>query len=203
MVGDEVSPVLERATAPDALGKLDLILSCGDLPYDYLEYLLDAFNAPLLYVHGNHDRPIEGEERVIRSPQGGRSIEGKLVWAAGLWVAGLGGSPRYTARGSHQYTEAEMRWRARRLDLALRLARLRGRGLDILLTHAPPRGVHDGPDPVHQGFAAFLPLLGRHRPRYHVHGHSYPRPGHPSRTHYGDTEVVHVRGHVVLEVPGG
>ncbi len=203
MVGDEVSPVLERATGPEAVGKLDLILSCGDLPYDYLEYLVDAFGAPLLYVHGNHDHPIEGERGVIASPQGGREIEGKLVREAGLWVAGLGGSPRYTARGGYQYTEAEMRRRALALDLRLRVARLRGHGLDILLTHAPPQGIHDGPDPAHQGFAAFLAILERHRPRYHVHGHSYPRPGHPSRTRYGQTEVIHVRGHTVLEVPGG
>ena len=33
----------------------DLILGCGDLPFEYLEYLRAAAEVPLLYVHGNHD----------------------------------------------------------------------------------------------------------------------------------------------------
>ena len=34
---------------------IDLILSCGDLPKKYLEYLTNFTAAPILYVHGNHD----------------------------------------------------------------------------------------------------------------------------------------------------
>jgi len=204
VVSDEVSSALERGLPGKGFGKVDLVLSCGDLPYDYLEYLTDAFEAPLVYVHGNHDRPVEGENRTIMAPQGGISLEGRVLERAGLLVAGLGGSPRYEARHPHQYTEGEMRFRALRLGARLRwLEVTRNRRLDILVTHAPPRGIHDSLDPVHQGFAAFLPLLRQHRPRYHVHGHSQPRPGPPARTWYGPTEVIHVRGHLLLEVPNG
>lgn len=204
VVGDEVSPALERGLPGKEFGKVDLLLSCGDLPYDYLEYLVDAFDAPLLYVPGNHDRPVEAEGRLILAPQGGTSVDGRVREAGGLLVAGLGGSPRYEGRRGHQYTEGEMRLRAWKLGAALRLHELaRGRRLDLLVTHAPPRGIHDSPDPVHRGFAAFLPLLRRHKPRYHVHGHSQPRPGKPARTRYGETEVIHVRGHLLLEVPDG
>lgn len=200
-MSDEVSPALERSLPGPKFGKLDLILSCGDLPYGYLEYLTDAFGAPLLYVHGNHDRPVETEGRVITFPQGGTSVEGRVVEAAGLLIAGLGGSPRYALRPKHQYTEGEMRRRVRRLSIKLRWAELWERKLDILLTHAPPRGIHDHPDPAHQGFPSLLTLVERHRPRYLLHGHSPPRPGHPVRTRHGSTEVIHVRGHALLEVP--
>ncbi len=46
VVSDEVSPALEWSLPGPKFGKLDLILSCGDLPYDYLEYLLGAFGVP-------------------------------------------------------------------------------------------------------------------------------------------------------------
>jgi len=200
-VSDEVSPALERALPGNRFGKVDLILSCGDLPYDYLEYLVDAFDVPLLYVHGNHDRPVEAEGRVITAPQGATSVEDRVVKARGLLIAGLGGSPRYTSRSAHQYTEREMRRRVRKLARRLRWAELRGRRLDIFLTHAPPRGIHDHTDPAHQGFQCFLPLVERYRPRYHLHGHSPPRPGRSPRTQHGETEVIHVRAHDLIEVP--
>lgn len=201
-MSDEVSPALERALPGERFGKVDLILSCGDLPYDYLEYLVDAFDVPLLYVHGNHDRPVEAEGRLITAPQGCTSVEDRVVEARGLAVAGLGGSPRYAPRHENQYTEAEMRRRARRVGRKLKWAQWRrGKPLDILLTHAPPRGIHDHTDPAHQGFACLLSLLERHRPRYLIHGHSPPRPGRSPRTRYGATEVIHVRGHALVEVP--
>lgn len=202
VVSDEISPALERAVPREGFGGVDLILSCGDLPYDYLEYLVDALNAPLLYVHGNHDHVLEADGRIIATPQGGTSVEGRVVQARGVRVAGLGGSPRYQERRENQFTEREMRRRVRRLDLKLRWARLRrAEPLDVLLTHAPPRGIHDHQDPVHRGFLAFIPLIERHRPRYLIHGHSYPRPRLPARTRCGGTEVIHVRGHQLLEVP--
>ena len=44
---------------------IDLILSAGDLPPEYLSFLVTFANCPLLYVHGNHDakyqeKPPEG-----------------------------------------------------------------------------------------------------------------------------------------------
>lgn len=202
VVGDEANPALERAVARGAFADVDLILSCGDLPYDYLEYLVDALDVPLLFVHGNHDRPVHAEGRVIEAPQGCTSVDGRVVEARDLLVAGLGGSPRYHPGGPHQYTEREMRWRIARLTPLLWWSRVRrGRAVDILLTHAPPRGIHDGRDLAHQGFRAFLPFMRRYRPRYLIHGHSPPRPGLHHRTHYHDTEVIHVRGYRALEVP--
>jgi hypothetical protein len=200
-VGDEVSPTLERAVLSESFPKVGLILSCGDLPYDYLEFLVDAVGAPLLFVRGNHDRPVETEERVIRSPQGCLDVDGKLVEVSGLLILGLGGSPRYSPKGENQYTEGEMRrrvWRA--LPELWWHTRVRGRALDILLTHAPPRGIHDGLDPAHQGFETFLALIRKWKPKLHVHGHTPPRPGLPTETLFDSTRVVHVRGFRLLEL---
>src|SRR5215471_15859877 len=52
-VADEVADALYGDTL-DRL-KPDLILSCGDLPFEYLENLVTRAGVPLLYVLGNHD----------------------------------------------------------------------------------------------------------------------------------------------------
>lgn len=184
----------------DSFPKVELVLSCGDLPFDYLEFLVDAVDAPLLYVPGNHDRPVIAEDRVIQFPQGCVNVDGRVVRAQGLVVAGLGGSPRYTQRGENQYTEGQMSRRAFKLGPRLWWNRCRGKALDVLLTHAPPRGIHDGTDPAHQGFLAILRFVERWEPKLHVHGHTPPQPGLPTVTRHGPTEIVHVRGYRLIEL---
>ena len=34
--------------------EVGLLIGCGDLPFYYLEFLISAFNVPLVYVRGNH-----------------------------------------------------------------------------------------------------------------------------------------------------
>jgi Icc-related predicted phosphoesterase len=95
------------------------------------------------------------------------------------------------------YSQGEM-W-SRVLGLAPRLLAnwiRHGRALDILVSHAPPRGVHDKADLAHQGFNAFRWLLSVFKPRYHFHGHIhvYDRKT-PTLTRYKDTLVVNAYGY--------
>src|SRR5689334_5233407 len=91
-VSDSVDPALydhfnvERWRAE----KIELIISCGDLPAYYLSYLVSRFDVPLYYVKGNHDESYREEP-----PEGGESIDGKLITVDGLRILGLGGAPRY------------------------------------------------------------------------------------------------------------
>ena len=57
-----------------------------------------------------------------------------------------------------------------RRALRLTLPLLRRRGFDVLLTHAPARGIGDEPDRAHTGFSAFLRLMDRDHPQAMVHG---------------------------------
>src|SRR5258708_13273507 len=97
----------------------DVIVSCGDLPFDYLEFLVTSLAVPLLYVPGNHDpnvKPIDTtfvalDHRVaIPGPEGCDNVDGRVLEVQGLRFAGLGGSLRYKD-GPNQYTQAQMRWR--------------------------------------------------------------------------------------------
>ena len=188
-VADEVAPVLytERLTKIHP----DLVLGCGDLPFDYLEYLVTVTNVPLLYVPGNHDADLDPRRQRVPAgelgkpflssyledppgPRGCVNVDLDIAEAASLRVVGLGGSIRYSP-GPNQYTQAEMSRRARRLRWRVAKKKMRhGGGVNILLTHSPPRGLGDGNDPAHQGFRALNNLIGALAPKLLVHGHVHP-----------------------------
>ena len=63
------------------------------------------------------------------------------------------------------------------------------RTVDILLTHAPPRGVGDGSDPPHQGFPILNALTRWLRPALLLHGHVDPAPA-GGRDHWLDGTIV-------------
>ncbi|MEP7024947.1 MAG: metallophosphoesterase, partial [Actinomycetota bacterium] len=83
--------------------------------------------------------------------------------------------------------------------------RLRGRRhIDVLLTHAPPLGVGDGADPVHQGFAALPGLVAALQPVVMLHGHVLPHDVASPVRPLGGTQVRNVTGRHLLDiVPGG
>ena len=81
-----------------------------------------------------------------------------------------------------------MRRRIRKLRLALR----RTGGVDIVVTHAPPKGLGDGEDPAHWGFPALRELLDTYHPAYLVHGHVHMSYGHQVAREltYNGTQVI-------------
>lgn len=177
---------------PGRLKGIDMILSCGDLHPEYLEFLVTMANCPLLYVHGNHD------DRYDREPGGCVCIDDKVYVCKGLRIAGLGGSYKYRD-GKYMYTERDMKRRLFRLGIPLR----RSRGFDILLTHAPMRGLNDLETLPHRGFESFRKLLDRWQPRYFIHGHVHRDYGAniPQRCSYGDTTVINAYDYCIIEIP--
>lgn len=190
-VSDVAAKELYDYYTPGRLNGFDLILSCGDLSREYLEFLVTMANCPLLYVHGNHD------DRFAQSPpEGCICVDGKIVEVNGVRVLGLGGSYRYRA-GSCMYTEKEMRRRIRRLWFPLR----RHKGFDIILTHAPIRHINDFDSLAHRGFECFTELLEKYHPKYFIHGHIHMNYGvHiPQKTVRGETTIINAYDHYVFE----
>ena len=178
---------------PGRLKEYDLILSAGDLKAAYLTFVVTMARAPLMYVHGNHDTGY-----VVTEPEGCDSIDGKIVEYRGLRILGLGGCLRYRP-GDHQYSEREMARRIRKLQWEI----AKYGGVDIIVTHAPPRGIGDSEDPAHMGFECFLDLMDTYRPKYLLHGHVHMRYGmHIQREReYHGTKVINVCEKFVLEIP--
>ena len=207
-VADEVDETLYGARL-DAI-RPDLVVSCGDLPFEYLEHLVSRLDVPLVYVPGNHDPSLKRPDSTWMpltvsvpepGPAGCSCIDGRVVDIAGIRIAGLGGSLRYRA-GPNQYTPARMHLRAAALALRISLAQARhGRGLDILVTHAPPFEEGGGvADRVHQGFAAFNGLLRRFAPRFALHGHVHPYGRAVPERRAGETRIINVVPSLIIEL---
>ncbi len=171
---------------------IEMVISCGDLPPEYLSFLTCFTNAPVLYVHGNHDGRYEDVP-----PEGCICIEDGLFEYHGVRVAGLGGCMRYK-RGKHQYSDWQMTCRAHRLSRRIRL----GGGIDVLVAHAPMRDFGDAKDLPHRGFIALRRLVERYHPRYFVHGHVHKNYDFRFRRvqSFGDTTVVNAWMSCVIEL---
>ncbi|MHB8587307.1 MAG: metallophosphoesterase family protein [Candidatus Dormibacteraceae bacterium] len=187
----------------------DLIVSCGDLPFDYLEYLVSSLNVPLLYVPGNHDASLRRadttwlsleQEIPVSGPEGCDNVDGRVTEVHGLRIAGLGGSLRYKP-GPNQYRQAQMRWRAINLEFRIRLNRVRsGRKLDVLIAHAPPFALTEAGDAAHVGFVAFHRIITALHPLLLVHGHVHPYGRTQPERRIAGTRIVNAIPSRVIEL---
>ncbi len=203
-ISDRIVPILYSPRIVTRLEKIDVVLSCGDLPFYYLDFVSSMLGAPCYYVFGNHAQGLEYGLTLPAHRVAGMNLDERLVYERGVLIAGLEGSRRYNQTPRFQYTETQMWLKIVRLIPALLRARVRyGRYLDILITHAPPLGIHDGPDLAHTGFAAFLTFMRWFRPRYLIHGHKHVyRPDEVVETVYYDTVVINTYGFRILEIDG-
>ena len=63
VLADDESKVLYEHFDPEKIRDVDLILACGDLRRNYLDFFASVSRAPVLYVLGNHDH-WNKEERI-------------------------------------------------------------------------------------------------------------------------------------------
>jgi len=195
-ISDTVMPQLESAAnLRRRYNDIDVVVSCGDLPSVYLEFIVSILNVPLFYVRGNHD------EHYSEKPPGGENLHKRILTYKDITFTGLEGSIQYN-RGKIQYSEMEMFWMVANMGPKLTFHRLRkGRPVDVFITHSPVWGIHDLPDRPHNGFRAMKRYLQWYRPRYMLHGHvhTYDR-RQTTRTKYLDTCIMNINPITVLEI---
>jgi Icc-related predicted phosphoesterase len=191
-VSDRVEPTLYDRFDATRFPGVNLILSCGDLPPEYLSYLRAAFNVPLYYVRGNHDIRFES-----KPPDGCIDLHGKLAQFEDIRILGLAGSRWYNG-GPNQYTEEEMRKIIRKLRRRI----WRQGGVDIVISHAPPRYIHDAEDQCHKGFRSYQWVIDHYSPRYFIHGHIHCIFNDPLEriTMVDKTKVLNTYGYQVIEL---
>jgi uncharacterized protein len=171
--------------------EIQLVISCGDLKAAYLEYIATMIKAPVLYVNGNHDAKY-----IENPPAGCIPIDDKILVYKDLRILGLGGSIDYN-KGPFQYSQKEMQKRVSRLKLTL----WRNKGFDILVTHAPAKGIGDGKDHCHQGFEAFIDILNKYSPKYFFHGHQHLDYGKGERKMiYNTTTIINAFKYHIIEI---
>ena len=169
---------------------VDLIISCGDLRNDYLDYVMTILNKPLVYVSGNHVYNPYHDISFCENIDGGRIL--KIM---GLTIVGFDGSRVYS-RGDHQYTESQMRIMVLRACSKMLLKKP-----DIVVTHAPIADFHEGKHEVHKGFLAFRKALDFLAPKLWLHGHVHLKDHHHiQETLYKDTKIINAFGYKVVHL---
>lgn len=191
VLADNESKSLYEHYTEEKLAGVELVIACGDLRKDYLDFFATMCHAPMVYVFGNHDHWYEAGQG-----NGGICIEDKIYKYKGIRILGLGGSMRYSQNADNQYTEEQMKWRIRKLWWQL----LRHKGFDILVTHAPAKGINDLDDLPHSGFACLRELIEKYCPSLFVHGHVHATYGNFKRVdQFGGTMVINAYDHYIFE----
>jgi predicted phosphodiesterase len=191
---DEPDRALEVATNRESLGPVDLIVGAGDLSPEEVQFLGDAFSAPLLYVRGNHDRggPWPALDRLPVAAAGidRRALPDVNVLALPWPVADDGSAKR----------DEGAAWRQVLRSVGLRLLVPGGRPW-LVVSHVPPRDAGDSPgDPYHVGFAAYGAVLRRLRPRLWLHGHTTRAATPTPIVERAGTTLINVTGSVLVEL---
>ncbi|HOM66568.1 MAG TPA: metallophosphoesterase [Brevefilum fermentans] len=197
-VSDIESPLIYSQNISKRFQEIDIVISCGDLSYHYLEYIISSLDIPLYFVRGNHAREIEyGSGGTRHAPWGGIDLHKKVIRRkdSGLILSGIQGCIRYNL-GDYQYTQQEMWLLVMKLVPSLLMNKIRfGRYLDIFVSHAPPWGIHDEKDRAHHGAKAFLWLIKVFQPTFHLHGHIHVySPSTITETIFGNTTVHNAFG---------
>ncbi|MBN1666326.1 MAG: metallophosphoesterase [Anaerolineales bacterium] len=202
-ISDKVVPQLYHPLVKENFSEVDLVLACGDLPYYYQEFIVSMLDVPLLFVRGNHDPLSEVTESGPKDhPHGGTDLHRRTAHIGGYLFAGVEGCIRYRKNGDFQYTQFEMWLHVLALLPRLYFNRLRyGRYLDVLITHAPPWGIHDQSDYPHWGIKAFRWLIRKFQPAYHFHGHIHLyRPDMIAETRFQKTQVINTYGYRITRL---
>ena len=202
-ISDIVSQPLYNSSIKERFEGLDFIVSCGDLPYYYLEYIVSMLNIPLFFVHGNHDVDVEyGLHGKKIAPAGGVNLNRVVINHKGYLLAGVEGCIRYR-KGPFMYTQSEMWLNVFGLIPGLLYNRLvYGRYVDIFVGHAAPAGIHDKQDFAHQGVKAFRWLIKVFKPQVFLHGHIHIyNPKEPTLTFVDSTRVINTYGYREITIP--
>lgn len=215
-ISDKIDPLIYSSNIKNRFNDIDLILSAGDLELKYYGFIVSSLNKPLLFVFGNHNLEIisryrhkndyiglEQDDTITNfSPSYGSIYLGdKVKNIKSLLVAGLGGSMNYN-NGPNQFSEFEMILKIFKILPKLFFNKIfHGRWLDILLTHAPPRGLGDKEDRCHRGFKIFRTFIKLFKPRYLLHGHIHLYDINAVREiEYKKTRIVNIYEHQIIEI---
>jgi len=213
-VSDQIDPLIYSVNIKERYKDVDLVISAGDLPMEYLEFIVSSLNKPLFFVFGNHNlTALPYYHKKFRANATLQSIAENRTEGygstylgftthreGGVLLAGVSGCIRYNS-DIGQYTEHQMKLQLLALVPRLIYNKLRyGRYLDIFVAHAAPFGIHDRPDPCHVGFKCFLWFIKKFKPRYFLHGHIHLYDLQAPRvTVYENTTVINVFSNYLLE----
>ncbi|MCB4791777.1 MAG: metallophosphoesterase [Elusimicrobia bacterium] len=205
-ISDIPSKGLERIAeeSPSELKNLNVIISCGDLDKQYIEFLVDGLNKDLFFVCGNHDiefGKIYDEKDDIWNDEPNYSIagkydlHGKIEHYKNYYLVGFGGCLWYGGN-SNEYKENEMAKIVAKVKRKLKWNQIKdklaGRAKKdlIVISHAPVYRVHDTHDTTHTGFKCFGDFIKNVSPLLWIHGHVHLDDVHKNQVTFIDKTTV-------------
>ncbi len=229
-VSDQIDPFVYSNSAKQRFSDIDMILCAGDLPMDYVDFIVSTLNKPTYFIFGNHDLKEYGFYHKVKSSGAhpytaptssldSMSHNHGAIYAgfkslalrelppidfngkkSPLLLVGISGSMRYN-NGEDQYTDFQMFCNLLKLIPVLFWNKIRyGRYLDIFLTHATPRKIHDKEDPCHKGFKCFNWFIEHFHPKYMIHGHIHLYDAQAPRvTVHKDTTIINAYSKYVFD----
>lgn len=166
-----------------AESKVDIIVTLGDLEFHQISELSDIANLPKIGVYGNHDSGTYMNDLGIINMHLNRYSFRDITFG------GFEGCVRYKESDyAKMYSQEES------IELLRDFP-----NVDVLLTHSPPRGIHDHTDPAHVGLEGIINYIKEKKPKYLLHGHTYI-PASEKRVNFGDTEIIHISGDEIIEL---
>ncbi|MBN1383369.1 MAG: metallophosphoesterase [Elusimicrobia bacterium] len=203
-VTDNVSPIIYSEKIKERFGECDLVISCGDLPFNYYDFIVSTLNKPLYYIRGNHFTHNDEKQQKIFDPDGGKNIHKKIVRFNNISFCGFEGCLKYNNSDRIQYSEFDMNLTIQTMKPRFWWNRIRyGTFIDLIISHAPPKGFGTPNELCHKGFSSLRRLVEKYQPRYLVHGHIHIYDRNKSRiSMLGKTKIINAYDHYVLDTEG-
>lgn len=156
--------------------QVDLVCTLGDLDYFSLQELEKVTDIPKIGVYGNHCSGNYFDSLGIYN------LHLKTFEHNGIKFGGFEGSIRYKESAyAKMYTQEEAKEMLKDFP-----------AVDIFLAHSPPYEINDEPNsPSHQGFIALKEYIEKMKPKYFLHGHTYPTKENLIEE-FGNTAIVYV-----------
>ncbi len=174
---EKIKSILEK-------NSIDLICTLGDLDQISLSGLEDVTNIPKIGVYGNHCSGMYFE------PLGIMNMHLKTFEFGGLVFGGFEGCVRYKdSMYGKMYTQEEATQLLEGFPY-----------VDVMITHCPPYGVNDEPGELaHQGYRALREYIEQKKPKYLLHGHTYPTAENTVKK-FSDTEIIYVYEDKIIDL---
>ena len=163
--GDQVLIDKVKEASKDA----DIAICCGDITPvhgDTIEAgrMLGRLNARLFIIPGNFELP--NILNAICKENNWTDLHGKSFTIDGITIAGCGGAPKGPFNTPYELEEEELSNILAKIDHA-----------DILITHAPPKGVTDYTNGVNIGSDAIRSFVESKQPKINLCGHVHENGG--------------------------
>jgi hypothetical protein len=164
--------------------QVELVCLLGDLEYSDLRWLESIKDIPKIGVYGNHCSGNYFDSLGIKN------LHLKTFEFKGIVFGGFEGSIRYKdSSDAKMHTQEEAKALLKNFQK-----------VDVMIAHSPPFGINDEPDSQsHQGLMALREYIKTRKPRYFLHGHTYPVSKNLV-TKYAGTDIIYVFGDKIIKI---